>query len=222
MLMALCPIAGLAQTVPKAWTANYLGNHTAWNELWDHHTSYDAGVIALDDTYARKIGLPRAQRWPWDANKGIYLLNAYHNLHCIVFFVKPLIPNSRLLSTMPQKNLRSSIEEFRSSRPQSVPWSHVQHCLLVLRDEVMCNADDTPRYSGYQPSHNSGLGQVRMCRDWGALEEWANDGERSGCWRHIPGEEGVDGFTNLDRYRFCPEGSRYKEIAATSWLNEEE
>lgn len=102
-----------------------------------------------------------------------------------------------------------------------MPWPHVQHCLLVLRDEVMCNADDTPRYTGYQPSKSSALGQVRMCRDWGALEEWAMDKERVGCWRHVPGEEGVDGFSNLDRYRFCPESSPYEEMARTSWLNGE-
>lgn len=195
--------AGLARTVPKPWTLNRPGNETAWNELWDQHSNYDHGVLALDDAYALAMDLPRAQRWPWDANKGIYIINSYHNLHCV-------------------KQLRSSLEEFRSSSPQSSPWEHVQHCLLVLRDEIMCNADDTPRYSGYQPSQSTGLGQMRMCRDWSALDEWARDKERSGCWRHIPGEVGVNGFSILERYRFCPEGSRYEEMARTSWLNEEE
>ena len=85
----------------------------------------------------------------------------------------------------------------------------------------MCNADDTPRYSGYQPPQSSGLGQVRMCKDWSALEKWATGIERAGCWRHIPGEEGVEGFSNLDRYRFCPKGSPYEEAAKTEWLSGE-
>lgn len=85
----------------------------------------------------------------------------------------------------------------------------------------MCDADDTPRYSGFQPSSSTGLGQVRMCRDWNALEKWAMDEERSGCWRDIPGEDGVDGFRELERYRFCPEGSPYEEMSKTAWIDDE-
>ena len=58
-------------------------NDTEQNELWEK-TNYDAGNIALDDDYARGMGLPRAQRFPWDYSKGIYLINGYHNLHCVV------------------------------------------------------------------------------------------------------------------------------------------
>jgi len=190
--------AGLTRTIPKQWTYNEPANESDWEDIWDHHSSYDAGVVALDDDYARSMGLPRAQRWPWARDKGIYLINAYHNLHCA-------------------RNLKTSFTEFRSNLSQSIPWPHIQHCLLVWRDEIMCNADDTPRYSGFQDSHHSALGQVRMCRDWKALEEWANDGTRSGCWKHIPGQDGKDGFKELDRYRFCPPGSQYEEISKSKW-----
>ena len=123
---------------------------------------------------------------------------------------------------MSQKNLRAAFEEYRSNRPQTKSWAHVQHCFLVLREEIMCNADDTPRYSGYQPPHASGTGQVRMCRDWNALEEWAKNEERTACWRDIPESEFVNKNTTLDRYRFCPEGSPYEEISKTSWLHLED
>lgn len=79
----------------------------------------------------------------------------------------------------------------------------------------MCDADDTPRYTGFQPNQKSGLGQVRMCRDFSRLEEWAD--ENTACWRHI-GDIYEDGFRELDRYRFCPEGSQYKEASETQWL----
>ena len=61
-------------------------NETQQDELWEN-TNYDAGNIALDDVYAKEMGLPRAQRFPWDSSKGIYLINAYHNLHCVVCFI---------------------------------------------------------------------------------------------------------------------------------------
>lgn len=33
--------------------------------------------------------------------------------------------------------------EFHNDVPQSSPYVHIIHCLNVLRDEIMCNADDT-------------------------------------------------------------------------------
>lgn len=51
----------------------------AWNSI-----DFSAGMIAIDDKEAAELGLPRSQRFPWDDSKGIYLLNAYHNLHCLV------------------------------------------------------------------------------------------------------------------------------------------
>ncbi|KAJ5792556.1 uncharacterized protein N7503_008534 [Penicillium pulvis] len=187
--------AGLARTVPRPWGLNAAINDTEQDALWDA-TSYDLGNIALSDTYARSNGLPRAQRFPWDNEKGIYLINAYHNLHCV-------------------KTMRTALVEFRDGRPQSSPFGHLEHCLLVLRDEAMCNADDTPRYTGFQPNQKSGLGQVRMCRDFEQLEQWARD--HTACWRHV-GEIREEGFRELDRYRFCPDGSPYKEMSETMYL----
>ncbi|KAE8319485.1 hypothetical protein BDV41DRAFT_571116 [Aspergillus transmontanensis] len=187
--------AGLTRTVPKPWGPNEAINDTEQDALWES-TSYDAGNIALSDTYAREAGLPRAQRFPWDQAKGIYLINAYHNLHCV-------------------KTLRTALVEFRDGREQSSPWGHLAHCLLVLRDELICEADDTPRYTGFQPNQKSGLGQVRMCRDFEQLERWALD--NTACWRHV-GEIKEEGFRELDRYRFCPEGGPYKEMSESLWL----
>lgn len=42
------------------------------------------GVLAFPDTYARMHGLPRSQRFPWDQEQGVYLLGAYHSIHCLV------------------------------------------------------------------------------------------------------------------------------------------
>lgn len=192
-------------------------NETEQNELWKN-TNYDRGSIALDDDYAQGMGLPRAQRFPWDSSKGIYLINAYHNLHCVVRSVR-LIDNCTWKALTPiWKTLRTSLVEFRSDSPQSVPWLHLGHCLNVLRDEIMCNADETPRYTGFQPNQKSGLGQVRMCRDWKQLESWAQ--EHTACWRYV-GDISEPGFRELDRYRFCPEGSPYEHMAKTAWLHDE-
>lgn len=188
-------IAGLERNISRPWTPLVAHNETEQDEIWEN-TSYDVGQIALSDDYARSKGLPRAQRFPWDKTKGVYLINAYHNIHCV-------------------KTIRIALTEFRSNSAQSSHWGHIQHCLLVLRDEVICNADDVPRYTGFQQNRASGQGQYRMCRDFSKLEDWAM--KHTACWRHI-GKMGDPGFRELDRYRFCPEGSPYKEMSEVKWL----
>ena len=58
-------------------------NETARDLMWEA-INIDDGMVALPDDLVAEKGLPVAQRFPWDSSKGIYLLNGYHNLHCVV------------------------------------------------------------------------------------------------------------------------------------------
>jgi hypothetical protein len=58
-------------------------NDTLVAELWND-INVDDGVVALPDTMVRGLGLPPAQRFPWDPTRGIYILHGFHNLHCLV------------------------------------------------------------------------------------------------------------------------------------------
>ena len=77
--------AGLEQNVPIPWHDSEFASHnrtildTAWKMLDDN-----VGVVSLDDDFTTENGLPKAQRWPWSKSKGVYLLQAYHNIHCLV------------------------------------------------------------------------------------------------------------------------------------------
>ena len=104
---------------------------------------------------------------------------------------------------------RSTLEAF-DGKSQTIPHEHIAHCLDVLRDDVMCNADDTPRYTGRLNQQKSvehptsGVGQTRLCRDWTQLEQWA--GEHSACYRPI--NMGDAKFPPIERYKFCPNGEK--------------
>ena len=68
------------------WTSKspYYGeNDTVADLLWED-ISIDNGTVALKDTYIDKMGLPVSQRFPWDQQKGLYLLNGFHSMHCLV------------------------------------------------------------------------------------------------------------------------------------------
>jgi len=162
---------------------------TAWEDSDDpwETLQYYVGEVSLDHEYAASMGLPRAQDFPWDPSKGIYLTNGHHALHCV-------------------KRIRKTLVEAVRGEPISFPLEHSLHCLDALRQDILCAADDTPLYSSFEHPGKVGWGQGRMCRSWDALEKWAI--EHSACWRDINPEDDID---TLLRYRYCPPGSPYLE-----------
>lgn len=61
------------------------------NALWGA-LDISPGIIALPDEYAAEKGLPRSQRFPWDKSKGIYVIGAFHQMHCLVRLHHPPSP----------------------------------------------------------------------------------------------------------------------------------
>jgi hypothetical protein len=56
---------------------------TATSHAWEA-LSGDPGVVAVSDEFVAAKQLPTAMRYPWDSSKGVYLLQGFHNLHCLV------------------------------------------------------------------------------------------------------------------------------------------
>lgn len=78
--------AHLANDFVVAWKSKspYFGEDEAVaDQLWDD-INIDNGTVALADSDALAMGIPTAQRFPWDQEKGIYFLNGFHSLHCLV------------------------------------------------------------------------------------------------------------------------------------------
>ena len=66
-------------------------NQTAVDEAWKSAELLpETGLVALSDDWAHFKGLPQAMRFPWDKSKGLYVLNGFHNLHCLVRHQTPL------------------------------------------------------------------------------------------------------------------------------------
>ncbi|KAI4187233.1 MAG: hypothetical protein L6R41_002951 [Letrouitia leprolyta] len=172
---------------PFEWHTEYNGeNQTLADELWDAlGTQIDTGFIAVPDEWSAEKGLLEAQRFPWDTSKGIYLVNGQHNLHCL-------------------RNVRKAYMEYHTGQNQSMTFPHVNHCFDALRQDIMCHADDTPRYTTTTNDPESGVGQMRQCRSWDKLQEWTR--ERTACFRNIHEGQRIH---EIERYKFCPPGSPY-------------
>jgi len=165
------------------WTSP---NLTAVWELWESWNG-DKGVVALHDDYVREMGLPYALRYPWNENYGVYLLQGFHNMHCL-------------------RTIFRYVKNNEENRPQQVGYEHVLHCLDQLRQDIMCNSDDTPRWAHYDGTPGTGEGQVKMCKDWDALADWSL--KHTACFEHK--DEFREPMKN--RFKTChdflvPEGS---------------
>ncbi|KAI1116641.1 hypothetical protein F5Y14DRAFT_458698 [Nemania sp. NC0429] len=190
----LPPLVNLAtDNVEILWWNTPYSNETAsdseLNELWDSQIPWESGIIALTNDEARALNLPESQPFPWDGSrKSLYIVNAHHVLHCV-------------------RNLYISIQQYRTNARQTIDYHHILHCLDTLRLETMCSADDTLRYVPLNSAHGfrPGDGQRRMCRSWDRVQQFVESHDP--CYRYLsPGDTEI---SNLERFKFCPEGSSY-------------
>lgn len=67
-----------------AWWARYGShNHTVDDYFW-RAINPAHGFVAIDKDIAQAEGLTRAMSLPSDDTKAVYLLEAYHQVHCLV------------------------------------------------------------------------------------------------------------------------------------------
>lgn len=79
-------VGGLGYNYPVEYQSHsdYSSNNSTISE--EHWEAIDTSpiVVALSDDYAREHSLQISVRFPWDDNKGIYHVKAFHHLHCLV------------------------------------------------------------------------------------------------------------------------------------------
>lgn len=98
--------------------------------------------------------------------------------------------------------------EYKNNLPQTRNFRHIIHCLDSLRQDVMCNADDTPRVTTNDSIPETGHGQYRQCRSWDELSAWAK--QYPACYRYINETQTPQEFPQIQRFVWCPEGSPYR------------
>ncbi|CAF9913893.1 hypothetical protein IMSHALPRED_001472 [Imshaugia aleurites] len=178
-------VDSLTTTWNQFWwnTAYSPKNHSDSDDLWEAILP-SHGFVAMDRKWAEQRQWPASMYLPSDHSKGVYLLEAYHQLHCL-------------------RILRNTFWEAVEHRPFTYhPSSHMEHCFDTLRQSVMCNADNTPLYTFGDKT--AGNGQLHRCRDWNELRDFAT--ANTACYRDSVGDiplgehfgycdDGVDGLT---------------------------
>ncbi|KAL6706178.1 hypothetical protein ACN47E_006094 [Coniothyrium glycines] len=172
------------ERLPTAYVPFYW--HTAWGNpnasdadaLWDNMNTAH-GHIAVDHDWAATNNWTLSMDVPGKPGKGLYLLQAYHQLHCL-------------------RIVRSTLLSLSRKSPVQYPMHHALHCFDALRQHIICHADNTPLYG-----HGDGMagdGQMHECKDWNALRNYAT--ENTACFR-----DGQPGMSLEDRFNHCDDGT---------------
>ena len=83
---------------PIHWNTEYSRNNRSESDpLWDAILP-SHGFVAMDRTAIKAQGWPESMYLPSDEGKGVYLLEAYHHIHCLVRISSyhPFKPNNCL------------------------------------------------------------------------------------------------------------------------------
>jgi len=148
-------------------------------------------AVALDRTWVKEHNVPVSDSWPWDDEKGLYYVKAFHNMHCL-------------------KIIRKAYHSAVEGHDYNVSTHHLDHCFDALRQDTLCRADDTP-----MPVDGTigsiGGGQDLKCRDWNKLIEWTQHPDRQACFQNFAGDY-QDLGPSLEFFAFCPKDSKYYDI----------
>jgi len=162
------------------WNTQYSPlNHSESDALWDAILP-SHGIVSVDRQWAAERHWPESGYLPSDHSKGVYLLEAYHQIHCL-------------------KMLRKTFWEAVDQKPFTHhPGPHLEHCFDALRQSIQCYADSTPLHSFGDKT--AGDGQLHKCRNWDQLRDYAT--KNTACYK-----DSVQDILLKDHFGFCDDGS---------------
>lgn len=79
-----------SEWIPYTWWSRYSSADAekapiidqAWDAIIPAH-----GIVAVDRQWAAEKQLPASMNLPSDSSKGVYIIDAYHQIHCLVRFL---------------------------------------------------------------------------------------------------------------------------------------
>ncbi|CRG85576.1 hypothetical protein PISL3812_02623 [Talaromyces islandicus] len=149
------------------WTTEYSSkNQSQQDELWNSIV-WTYGMIGVDHEWSKSQHWPDTMSLPQDKTKAVYLLQAYHEIHCL----------GVLRRLMSQSLAGVDFSESEHTH------AHIAHCFDSLLQSTICRADSTPLYTF--GGTIVGSGQQHECRDWNALRDYAT--QNSACYTEESG-----------------------------------
>ncbi|ORX99417.1 hypothetical protein BCR34DRAFT_576623 [Clohesyomyces aquaticus] len=150
---------GVTQVKIETLPAGFLDdNMTVSDAYWSSLFPEGDGVVALPQSWVAAKNLPPSIRSPDDQTQSVYIMAAFHQLHC--------------LTHIRQMLTSYYFDESFAITKESV-WGHTRHCMDALRQWILCHPDETLLYK--RDGELPGEGQMRTCKNFDAYKEWAEE-----------------------------------------------
>ncbi|KZS89689.1 hypothetical protein SISNIDRAFT_224893 [Sistotremastrum niveocremeum HHB9708] len=106
-----------------------------------------------------------------------YLINldVFHQLHCLNFIRKALNPERYGPAGLGPPLYKDD----------PTPFDHTDHCVNIIRENIMCNADITPNVWQWNEERQvifPHFDTIRTCRNFDAIYDWAKEREVRDSW----------------------------------------
>ncbi|KZS90735.1 hypothetical protein SISNIDRAFT_414902 [Sistotremastrum niveocremeum HHB9708] len=142
------------------------------DEAWD--SLYNMGISRITSSEAALLP-NRTESIPEEEGVSVISLDVFHQLHCLNNIRQALWPE------------RYGIPELIPSliKGDPVPFDHVDHCVNILRENIMCNADITPDVWQWDEDKQMSFPRfdtVHTCRNWEAIIDWAKARQMNYVW----------------------------------------
>ncbi|KAJ6443436.1 alpha 1,3-mannosyltransferase [Purpureocillium lavendulum] len=151
------------------------------NKLWERLYSPDE-ISRISHEQATRLPNKTMPEAPYDGSGYLIVLNVFHNLHCldsvrraIYYFHDPrwttgYNPYTRVTD--------GAVDSMLKDLPVNMGIDHIDHCIDILRQQIMCSSDTTPNVFQFSPK-DSGIrafaSVLHKCRDFNKIKKWAED-----------------------------------------------
>ena len=132
---------------------NHNDSDALWNAIRPSH-----GFIAMDEDWAFERQWPESMRLPSNASKRVYLLEAYHQLHCLVWsnFLRTKMAGSTTDSSSQRIIQKTFWEAVEGKSYTWHPSTHLTHCFDAIRQvsllplSLTLTSSPQSRHSGFE------------------------------------------------------------------------
>ncbi|KZS95188.1 hypothetical protein SISNIDRAFT_408923, partial [Sistotremastrum niveocremeum HHB9708] len=110
-----------------------------------------------------------------EEDRSVIVLEVFHQLHCL-------------------NNIRHALWPERYGVPKLAPpiikgdtvlFDHVDHCINIIRESIVCHADITPNVWQWDEDRQVSFphfDNIHTCRNWDAIMDWAREHQMKHGW----------------------------------------
>lgn len=131
---AIAPVIA-TQYKPFLWNTEYSSeDKTVQDAMWDSIV-WTHGLIAVDQEWAKSQNWPETMARPNNGSQAVYLLEAYHEVHCLRLIrqvLKESLESPAPLSKHQARHIDHCFDSLLQVRPHAQLYFHTVHILKLI------------------------------------------------------------------------------------------